>query len=97
PKPDPAAGFKERQRLFNNVMGWDQYDVKKLSKGGRIFLRSEKVLDLTPEIMERFKIAKKKVSPYELMRAMLGAQTDLLWFGGIGTYIKSSKESHADV
>lgn len=96
PNPDPEKTWKERERLFNNVMGWDQYDEKLLSKGGRIFLRSEKSLKLTPEIKERFDITKDKVSPDELMQAMLKARTDLLWFGGIGTYIKSSDEEHAD-
>ncbi len=97
PDPDPASSFKERKRLFEKVAGWDQYNTKKLSKGGRIFSRSEKSLDLTPEIMEAFGIENKKVTPMELMRAMLKANTDLLWFGGIGTYIKASNETHAQV
>jgi glutamate dehydrogenase len=97
PDPDMAVSMKERERLFREVKGWDHYDVKKLSKGGRIFSRSEKVLTLTPEIQARFDIAKEKVSPAELMRAILKMRTDLLWFGGIGTYIKSSRESHQDV
>lgn len=97
PNPDPASSFAERKRLFDNVLGWDQYDVKKLSKGGKIFERSEKILTLTPEIKARFDIDKDKVTPIELMRAILKARTDLMWFGGIGTYIKSSKQSHADV
>lgn len=97
PNPDPAVSFAERKRLFEGVMGWDQYDVKKLSKGGRIFNRSEKVLTLTPEIQKRFGINKERVSPIELIRAMLKAHTDLLWFGGIGTYVKATKETHMDV
>lgn len=97
PNPDAAESFKERQRLFKGVMGWDQYDTKKLSKGGRIFERSEKSLKLTPEIMKRFDIDKDKVSPRELIHAMLQARTDLLFFGGIGTYIKSEDETHGDV
>jgi glutamate dehydrogenase len=97
PDPDPASTFKERQRLFDGVLGWDQYDTKKLSKGGRIYNRNEKTLQLTPEIQKRFGISKEKVSPFELMNAMLKARCDLLWFGGIGTYVKSAKETHADV
>ncbi|MCD8498406.1 MAG: NAD-glutamate dehydrogenase [Alphaproteobacteria bacterium] len=96
PNPDTAISFKERKRLFDAVKGWDQYDTKTLSPGGRIYNRSDKILELTPEIKVRFGIEKDKVSPNELMKAMLKAQTDLLWFGGIGTYIKSSKQTHAD-
>jgi glutamate dehydrogenase len=97
PDPDTAASFKERQRLFDGVLGWDQYDTKTLSKGGRIYNRNEKTLALTPEIQKRFGISKEKVSPFELMNAMLKARCDLLWFGGIGTYIKGAEETHADV
>ncbi|MGB4057917.1 MAG: NAD-glutamate dehydrogenase, partial [Alphaproteobacteria bacterium] len=97
PTPDPAVSLKERERLFKGVMGWDQYDTKKLSKGGRIYNRSEKTLQLTPEIQKRFGLTKEKVSPFELMHAMLKARCDLLWFGGIGTYIKSADETHLDV
>jgi len=97
PNPDTTKSFKERQRLFDNVKGWDAYNEKLLSKGGRIYSRSDKSLKLTPEIKERFKLDEDTISPNKLMRAMLGAKTDLLWFGGIGTYIKSSDESHLDV
>ncbi|MGQ0527136.1 MAG: NAD-glutamate dehydrogenase [Alphaproteobacteria bacterium] len=96
PDPDTKGSFVERQRLFNNVMGWDQYNTSLLSKGGRIYLRSEKTLKLTPEIRKRFDLDKDNITPAELMRAILKARTDLLWFGGIGTYIKSSMETHAD-
>ena len=97
PNPDPATSWKERKRLFDAVKGWGEYDKKLLSAGGKIFDRSEKVLKLTPEIQKRFDIEKDKVSPNELMRAMLKSRTDLLWFGGIGTYIKSTDENHEDV
>ena len=97
PNPNPAVSFQERDRLFKAVSGWEGYDLKKLSKGGRIYSRSEKLLTLTPEIRERFEITAEKVSPIDLMRAMLKARADLLWFGGIGTYIKSTNETHADV
>ncbi len=97
PDPDPRMSFKERERLFKSVLGWNEYDLKKLSAGGRIYERSEKVLTLTPEIKKRFDLDRDKVSPTELMRAILKAKTDLLWFGGIGTYIKSSKQTHGDV
>lgn len=97
PDPDLAKSFKERKRLFEEVKGWDHYDTKTLSKGGRIYSRADKSLELTPEIQKRFGITEAKLSPNELMKAMLGARTDLLWFGGIGTYIKSSKETQGDV
>jgi glutamate dehydrogenase len=97
PDPAMAASLKERQRLFAEVKGWDHYNTKLLSKGGRIYNRSEKSLHLTPEIMARFDITKDKVTPGELMTAMLKARTDLLWFGGIGTFIKATTETHIDV
>ncbi len=96
PEPDAAKSFKERKRLFEKVAGWDQYDEKCLSKGGKIFNRSDKMLTLTPEIKKRFDLTKDKVTPNDLIVAMLKSRTDLLWFGGIGTYIKSTKESNAD-
>ncbi|MAS86625.1 MAG: glutamate dehydrogenase [Micavibrio sp.] len=97
PDPDAAISFKERKRLFENVMGWGEYNTKLLSKGGMIYSRHDKALKLTPQIKTRFGLTKDSVSPSELMQAMLKAQTDLLWFGGIGTYLKSVDESHADV
>lgn len=97
PNPDTEASFKERERLFRDVKGWDFYDTKKLSKGGRIFLRSDKSLQLTPEIKARFGITQDKITPPDLMNAMLKAETDLMWFGGIGTYIKATTENNADV
>lgn len=97
PAPDPAATFKERQRLFNEVKGWDEYNQKLLSKGGRIFNRSEKSLHLTPEIQKRFDISRERVTPSELIQAILRARVDLLFVGGIGTYIKAGSETHADV
>jgi glutamate dehydrogenase len=96
PDPDPASSFKERQRLFSEVKGWDQYDTKKLSKGGRIYNRSDKSLQLTPEIQKRFDLQKSAVAPQELIHALLKARTDLLFFGGIGTFIKASTENQAD-
>ncbi|MBL1146427.1 MAG: NAD-glutamate dehydrogenase [Pseudomonadota bacterium] len=96
PDPDAAASFKERQRLFKARGGWDQYDKSKISKGGAVYLRSEKSLTLTPEIKACFDIRKDKVTPDELMHAMLKTDVELLWFGGIGTFVKSAAESHAD-
>lgn len=98
PNPDAAASFKERERMFALPRSaWTDYNKKILSKGARIFDRSSKSLDLTPEIQNAFGLKKKSVTPDELMKAMLKSKTDLMWFGGIGTYIKSSDEGHADV
>ncbi len=97
PDPDPAISYKERERLFKKVAGWDQYNEKKLSKGGRIYSRGDKVLHLTPEIKKCFNLNKDKVSPIELISAILKSRCNLLWFGGIGTYIKSKDETHAQV
>ena len=97
PNPDIAKSFAERKRLFDAVKGWDGYDEKLLSKGGRIYSRADKSLKLTPEIMAQYGIEKSEVSPPDLIRAMLKKQVDLLWFGGIGTYVKAPHETHADV
>ena len=97
PDPDAKATFKERQRLFDAVKGWDEYNEKLLSKGGRIFSRLEKSLQLTPEIQKRFDLSRERVSPNELIQAILKARADLLFVGGIGTYIKATGESHAEV
>ena len=96
PNPDVKKSYAERKRLFDSVGGWDQYNEKLLSKGGAVFRRSDKILRISPEIQERFDIEKENVKPNELIQAMLRARTDLLWFGGIGTYIKSTRETHAD-
>ena len=97
PDPHPAKTFVERKRLFDTPRtGWGDYDRKLLSKGGAIFERRAKMLTLSPEIRKRFGIDKERVTPNELMRGLLGAEVDLMWFGGIGTYVKSTHESHAD-
>ncbi len=98
PEPDAASSFKERQRLFNMPRSsWADYDRSLISEGGGIFERSAKTIPLSPQIQKRFGLNKDHVAPIELMRAMLLAEVDLLWNGGIGTYVKSSEESHAEV
>lgn len=97
PNPDIKSSFAERKRLFEAVKGWGDYNTKLLSPGGRIFNRSDKSVALTPQIKARFGIEADTVTPAELIRAMLTAQADLLWFGGIGTYIKASDETNTDV
>ena len=97
PDPDPGRSFEERKRMYNLPRSaWSDYDSKVLSKGARIFERKAKSLTLTPEIKKRFAISKDKMTPNELMKILLTAEVDLLWFGGIGTYAKAEAESHAD-
>ena len=98
PNPDPEASFLERQRIFNLPRStWRDYDRNVMSPGSAIFERSAKWIDLTPEIRSRFDIAAERMTPNEFVRVLLKAQADLLWFGGIGTFIKASQESHAAV
>ena len=97
PDPNPAVSWKERNRLFKmGRSSWSDYDAKLISDGGGIFERASKSIKLTPRIAELYGLnAKETVTPNELIRAMLLAKADLLWFGGIGTYVKSSDEPHA--
>ncbi len=98
PNPDPAKSHAERRRLFDLPRSsWTDYDSKLISKGGGIFERSAKSLRLSSEIKAAFGIEADSVTPNQLIKAMLLTQVDLLWFGGIGTYIKSSDESDAEV
>ena len=97
PDPDPAKSFKERQRLFKLPRSaWTDYDKKVMSKGAQIYDRSAKSLKLTPEIKALLGLDVTEITPDKLLSAILRAQADLLWFGGIGTYIKSRDESNAD-
>jgi len=97
PEPNVASSFAERKRLFNLPRSsWGDYNEKLLSKGGAIFDRQAKSLTLSPEIRKTFNISKKQMTPNELLKTLLTVDVDLLWFGGIGTYIKASHESHLD-
>ena len=97
PSPDAASSFKERKRLFDLPRSnWSDYDAKLISRGGGVFDRSAKSVDISPETKALFGITSNTLTPNELIKAMLLAEVDLLWFGGIGTYIKSSDEGHGD-
>lgn len=98
PDPDPAIGFVERQRLFALPRSsWDDYDRSCLSTGGDIHPRSAKSVAPSAEACAALGIAPGARTPAQLIQAILQAPVDLLWNGGIGTYIKSSGESHAEV
>ncbi len=98
PDPDPAASFAERERLFALPRsGWADYNTELIASGGGVFSRSAKSITLTPEIKQLTGLSGSRVTPNELISALLCAQVDLVWNGGIGTYIKASDESHADV
>jgi len=92
------ASFEERQRLFDTPRtSWADYNAELISAGGGIFERSAKSIMVTPEMAEAFAIKAGKITPTELISLLLKASVDLLWNGGIGTYVKSKQETHADV
>jgi glutamate dehydrogenase len=98
PDPDPAKSWAERQRMFNLPRSsWDDYDRKVMSKGGMIVPRSQKEIELTPQAREALGIEEGTIDPSSLISAILKAPVDLLWFGGIGTYIKASHQTNAQV
>ncbi|WP_165856648.1 NAD-glutamate dehydrogenase [Marinobacter sp. JSM 1782161] len=98
PTPDPKASFEERQRLFEMPRSsWTDYNADLISKGGGVFNRSAKSIPVSAEMKKLFNIKSDRVPPNMLISHILKAQADLLWFGGIGTYVKGSKETHADV
>jgi len=98
PSPDVKKSFAERQRLFNLPRsGWNDYDTKLISAGGGVFERKAKSIKLSAEVKQRFGFTQDQVTPNELIQLLLKTEVDLLFFGGIGTYLKSSDETHADV
>ncbi|MGH1484930.1 MAG: NAD-glutamate dehydrogenase [Cellvibrionaceae bacterium] len=98
PDPDTASSFAERQRLFALPRStWEDYNSKLISKGGGIFSRAAKSITLSPEIRKLVNSDKKTVTPTELISLLLKAHVDMLWNGGIGTYVKASTEQHTDV
>ncbi len=98
PSPDPEASYNERKRLFElSRSSWQDYDPDLISTGGGVWSRTAKTVPLSPEAREVLNIDAEELSPPELINAMLKAPADLLWFGGIGTYVKAAAESHSDV
>jgi glutamate dehydrogenase len=98
PDPDPAKSWKERERLFRLPRSsWDDYDRKLISKGGGVFPRSQKSIALTPEVQAALGLSVSEIEPTALISAILKAPVDLLWFGGIGTYLKAASQNNAEV
>ncbi len=98
PKPDIKKSFKERERMFGLTRStWNDYNRKLISKGGGIFLRSAKQINLTPEIKQLIECKEDHLTPNQLIVYILKARVDLIWNGGIGTYIKATAESDSDV
>jgi glutamate dehydrogenase len=98
PDPDPARSWEERDRLFNLPRSsWEDYDKSLISRGGGVFPRGQKSIPLTPEVRALLDLEREEIDPAGLMSAILKASADLIWFGGIGTYIKAKTESSAEV
>ncbi|MCK5877651.1 MAG: NAD-glutamate dehydrogenase [Candidatus Marithrix sp.] len=98
PNPDAAISWEERQRLFNLPRSsWADYDSKLLSEGGGIFIRSRKSITLSTQVQTMLGVVAITLTPNELIKAILTMPVDLLWNGGIGTYVKAIKEHHIEV
>lgn len=98
PDPDPEISYHERARLFHLPRSsWDDYDASLISKGGGVFARSSKNIKLSEEIQNLLNTTEPTLKPNDLIRKLLLVNADLLWFGGIGTFVKSSQERHSDV
>lgn len=97
PNPDLKDSWKERQRLFEKTYGWNEYDKSLISTGGGVFSRQSKLIRLSQQIRELLDISTTFIKPHQLIKAILKAKVDLLWNGGIGTYVKATAERHVDV
>jgi glutamate dehydrogenase len=98
PNPDAAAAFRERERMFELPRSsWDDYSSKLISRGGGVWARSIKSIPLSKEVRLLLDLDVEAATPVEVMRAILRMRVDLLWNGGIGTYVKSREESHGEV
>ena len=98
PNPDPEASFLERERLFALPRSsWQDYDKSLISAGGGVFPRNAKSIPLSDEIRALLDLDKPQATPAEVMNAILKARVDLLWFGGIGTYIRAASETDEQV
>ncbi|MFC4158019.1 NAD-glutamate dehydrogenase [Chitinimonas lacunae] len=97
PNPDPASSFEERKRMFALPRSsWEDYDRSRISAGGGVFSRSAKSIPISPEVKAALDIQEDALAPNDLIRAILKAPVDLLYNGGIGTYVKASTQSQAE-
>src|SRR3712207_1001358 len=97
PSPDPRASYRERARLFALPRSsWADYDPAKISEGGGVFPRTAKSIPLSPEVRALLDLEEDRAEPAAVIRAVLRARVDLLYFGGIGTTVKASTETHAE-
>ncbi len=98
PEPEAASSFEERKRLFNMPRStWMDYNAELISKGGGVFSRAAKSIKISAEMKKAFDISEDHMMPNDLIRAILKAPIDLIWNGGIGTFVKSSDETHTEV
>ncbi len=98
PDPDSATSFEERKRLFNLPRStWMDYNAELISKGGGVFNRAAKSIRISAEMKKAFDIEQDHMMPNDLIRAIIKAPIDLIWNGGIGTFVKSTDETHAEV
>lgn len=98
PNPDAVRSWEERNRLFHLPRSsWDDYDKSLISKGGGVFPRTLKSIKLSPQVQAMLGITDSELEPAALISAILKSPQDLLWFGGIGTYVKAAGQSHSDV
>ena len=98
PTPETERAFAERKRLFDLPRSsWKDYDTSIISAGGGVYSRSLKAIPLSPQMREVLDLDKREATPFEVITAILKARVDLLWFGGIGTYVRSAHESDAEV
>ncbi|MFL0355049.1 NAD-glutamate dehydrogenase [Erythrobacter sp. GH1-10] len=98
PDPDPATSWKERKRMFDLPRSsWEDYNSELISKGGGVYSRDLKRIKLSKKARTMLGIEDKEIEPDALISAILKAEVDLLWFGGIGTYIKAPQENHLAV
>jgi len=98
PDPDPATSWTERARMFAlPSSSWADYNAKLISKGGGVFARSLKSIPISAQVKAMLEIKADAMAPTELINAILKSQAELLYLGGIGTYVKAQREANADV
>ena len=98
PKPNVKASFKERKRMFALPRSsWRDYNKKYISKGGGVFSRTQKSINVSPQMKDAFGLTDSTITPTDLLRAILSSRVDMVWNGGIGTFVKASTETNLEV